>query len=41
MRMRLVGYHLMVTVKKQLWTNKDIDILGINTYMEIVILRIT
>ena len=27
--------------QKQLWTNKEIDILRITTYMEIVILRIT
>ena len=31
----------MVTVKKQLGTNKEMDILRISTYMEIVILRIT
>ena len=31
----------MVTVKRQLCTNKEIDILRICSYMEIVILRIT
>ena len=31
----------MVTVKKKLCTNKEIDIFRISTYMEIVILRIT